>query len=479
MAKVIGNMLAIQIVINAAKTLTYALLYLPKNYDITKRYPLFLFLHGAGEAGTGLTGLNALINTSLPQSIAGGMIPQGKDPNGVLTDFIIVAPQAPSWSYQDDAVVFMLPDILKNYAVDPTRVYVGGLSAGGCGTWKCVVNATLAQQIAAALPISAAGIDVPAASKLVYDPTTNQSFLGTQGTGIWGIAGQGDVYWNGNSGVQTFINEMNGSAPAPLVKGIATPIVGAGHDSNAWNPPFRMDWYNNSNNQLKINVWDWLLKFSRPNAVGVLPVGTNPPPPPVADPVTPVTSTTGSTGTTTPTTTTTPPPIVAPPPVAPPPVTASKIVLPAKMRASLWVAMNQVQNENTGDPGDTGQDVGYIKDGSWMDYNVNVPVGKGGKYKVTFRVASPIATGSFELHGINSVLLASVAVPNTGAWQVYQDVVANIVLPEGDQTLRILSVKGNWNITTMNFEAIIPAPTRKLVLTVLVYDDNSSDVVYA
>ncbi len=103
------------------------LLYLPADYgkDTKKKWPMIMFLHGAGERGSKL---EVLRKQGLPKMIA-----QGKS-----FDFIIVSPQCPNdiwWPEQTDVLISLLDDIEKKYRVDTDRVYLTGLSMGGFGTW--------------------------------------------------------------------------------------------------------------------------------------------------------------------------------------------------------------------------------------------------------------------------------------------------------------------------------------------------------
>jgi predicted peptidase len=106
-------------------TLNY-LLYLPKEYgdDKSKRWPLILFLHGAGERGSDLNKVKAL---GPPKLVA-----EGKE-----MPFIIVSPQVPERSTWDpEALDALLGQIVGQYAVDEDRVYLTGVSMGGAGTWR-------------------------------------------------------------------------------------------------------------------------------------------------------------------------------------------------------------------------------------------------------------------------------------------------------------------------------------------------------
>jgi predicted peptidase len=134
-------------------TLPYRLL-LPINFDPHKRYPMILFLHGSGERG----------NDNEKQLVHGGHL--------FLTDSIrkkypaiVVFPQCAansSWgnlSFHFDSTLKkriiefkedgestkpmkLLLDLVRNlednYRLDKKRMYVGGLSMGGMGTYELV-----------------------------------------------------------------------------------------------------------------------------------------------------------------------------------------------------------------------------------------------------------------------------------------------------------------------------------------------------
>ena len=103
------------------------LLYLPEGYgEGGKKWPLMMFLHGAGERGDNLE----LVKKHGPAK----MIEQGKD-----FEFIVVSPQCPEglwWPEKVDTLLALLDDIESRYDVDTDRVYLTGLSMGGFGTWS-------------------------------------------------------------------------------------------------------------------------------------------------------------------------------------------------------------------------------------------------------------------------------------------------------------------------------------------------------
>lgn len=117
------------------------LLYLPQGYAKSKdrRWPLMLFLHGAGERGNNLKRL--LVHGPIKEARRGMRLP-----------FIVVAPQCPADQWWDiDMAAALVDHIIERYRVDTSRVYVTGLSMGGNGTWQLICS--YPEKFAAAIPI--------------------------------------------------------------------------------------------------------------------------------------------------------------------------------------------------------------------------------------------------------------------------------------------------------------------------------------
>jgi predicted peptidase len=117
------------------------LLFLPKGYDAhdAKRWPLIMFLHGAGERGTDIWRTAVHGPTKFIE----------KNPD---FPFIFVSPQCPEghkWS--DEIVLGLLDSVIAQYAVDTNRIYLTGLSMGGYGTWSLAT--TYPERFAAVAPI--------------------------------------------------------------------------------------------------------------------------------------------------------------------------------------------------------------------------------------------------------------------------------------------------------------------------------------
>lgn len=124
------------------------LLFLPQGYrkDGDQRWPLILFLHGAGERGSDLERVK---KHGIPREVA-------RRPD---LPFICVSPQCPAgstWWNEVDALVALLDHVVATLTVDEDRLYLTGMSMGGYGTWHL---ATLyPQRFAAIAPICGGGV---------------------------------------------------------------------------------------------------------------------------------------------------------------------------------------------------------------------------------------------------------------------------------------------------------------------------------
>jgi predicted peptidase len=123
-------------------------LYLPADYgkEQGKKWPLILFLHGAGERGDDI---NQVKKHGPPKLLdAKTDLP--------VANFIVVSPQCPAnkwWEPRD--VITLLDEVGQKYDVDPDRVYLTGLSMGGFGTWETASR--FPERFAAIAPICGGG----------------------------------------------------------------------------------------------------------------------------------------------------------------------------------------------------------------------------------------------------------------------------------------------------------------------------------
>ncbi len=115
---------------------------LPKGYGETpgKKWPLILFLHGAGERGCDIEQVKK-------HGIA--RVVEERD-----LPFVTLAPQCPAnhwWSDYLPALDDLLTEAIAGLNIDPRRIYLTGLSMGGFGTWH--MAAEYPRRFAAIVPI--------------------------------------------------------------------------------------------------------------------------------------------------------------------------------------------------------------------------------------------------------------------------------------------------------------------------------------
>ena len=164
--------------IHEGTDLNYRILY-PNNFDKNNKYPLFLFLHGAGERGDDnkkqLIHGSKLFKDKIDQYPAIVVIPQcpsndywanvnrEETPNGLKFEFFDDRPYNPSLK----AVVSLIDSLLAEKFIDDKRFYISGLSMGGMGVWELLRK--IPDKIAAAAPICGGG-SPKAASKMINIP---------------------------------------------------------------------------------------------------------------------------------------------------------------------------------------------------------------------------------------------------------------------------------------------------------------------
>jgi len=138
----------------------------PYGYDQEKKYPLVLFLHGAGERGTN--------NTSQLTANAGATV-WAKTTNQQKNPCFVLAPQCgndkqwvnTNWSNgsyvqnnipiseQLSMAMALLDSLCTVYPIDQTKIYITGISMGGYGTWDAITR--FPNKFAAAIPMCGAG----------------------------------------------------------------------------------------------------------------------------------------------------------------------------------------------------------------------------------------------------------------------------------------------------------------------------------
>jgi predicted peptidase len=118
--------------------------FVPDNWTPNKKWPVILFLHGAGESGD-----DGLLQTAVGIAAAIRM-------NRNRFSAIVVMPQCRKdvwWidSPMDDVAMAALAQAEKEFQGDPRRTYLTGLSMGGYGTWH--LAAKFPRKFAALVPV--------------------------------------------------------------------------------------------------------------------------------------------------------------------------------------------------------------------------------------------------------------------------------------------------------------------------------------
>lgn len=129
--------------------------------------------------------------------------------------------------------------------------------------------------------------------------------------------------------------------------------------------------------------------------------------------------------------------------------------MPLTIQSEDYSAMSGIWNEATTDVGG-GKNAGNINAGDWMDYkNVEVLIPATASYKITYRVASLSAGGSFTLHEAGSTtIFDTVTVPVTGGWQKWTSVERTVTLPAGRHYFGVKALLGGFNMNWIKIEPV-------------------------
>jgi predicted peptidase len=192
--------------------LDYAIRY-PKNFDARKKYPLVLYLHGAGGRGRDITVIEHHDFF--------------EDTDDFLEEAVTVIPQcyADTWFDIFEQLQAFAETMAAQEFVDASRVYAVGASMGGYATWQIAMSRP--DLFAAILPICGGGMYWNAAR--------------LKNMAVWAFHGDADKTVRVEESIKMVeaINKQGGHAKLTVYEGVA---------HNSWSPTFH-----------NRETWDWLL----------------------------------------------------------------------------------------------------------------------------------------------------------------------------------------------------------------------------
>lgn len=205
-------------------------LYIPREYDAGKPWPLVVFLNGSGECGT--DGIRQAAVGLGPAILA----------NPERWPCVVLFPQKPDqpsqWDAHDALVMALIESTRRELNIDPDRIMLTGLSQGGAGTWA--IGANHPELFAALAPVCGYGDPDKVAARSATLP-------------IWAFHGLRDDVVRPEL-TQRIVDAVKaaqaGGSRSPEPK--LTLLPEANH--NAWDPAYR-------NEELP----RWLLAQRRPN----------------------------------------------------------------------------------------------------------------------------------------------------------------------------------------------------------------------
>lgn len=200
-------------------------LFVPRGYLASgeERWPLMIFLHGSGERGDDLAKVKV---HGPPQIVA----------NHPGFPFVVLSPQLPADQDWDTATLErMLARVQATLRIDPSRLYLTGLSRGGHATWRWAKERP--ELFAAVAPVAGRGV-VEGACRLAGVP-------------LWAFHGDRDdvVEPSGSFAMVDAIRQCDGATPRPRL----TIYSDLGH--NSWDPAYDDP-----------ALYLWLLEHRRPAA---------------------------------------------------------------------------------------------------------------------------------------------------------------------------------------------------------------------
>ena len=216
---------------------------LPSNYQQTSQtFPLLVYMHGAGQIGNGTSDLPQLLKDGTGKLLHENKFPATITVEGATHSFIVIMPQVNSFPGASD-VNATIAMARKAWRIDPSRIYVSGLSAGSMAS--CDFAAEAPGQVAALVAMAGVSSD--------YAVTDKCQKIVSGNVPLWAFHSVDDPQVNVvvTKGYVDKINSLH-----PRVTPRLTLWPNGGHD--AWTRALDPGYRENG-----MNIYQWMLQFKR------------------------------------------------------------------------------------------------------------------------------------------------------------------------------------------------------------------------
>jgi predicted peptidase len=117
-------------------------LFVPAGYDKANKYPLAIWLHGAGGAGG--DNLRQISN----DNYYGPHLWAAQETQAKYPSFVLVPQTTGAWaladpkrlSEEETMTLALIESLEKEFSIDSRRIYLSGQSNGGNGTWDLLIK---------------------------------------------------------------------------------------------------------------------------------------------------------------------------------------------------------------------------------------------------------------------------------------------------------------------------------------------------
>lgn len=214
-------------------------MYEPSGYATDNTaYPLMIYLHGIDAFGSE-SDLDKILNDGPPM-----MIEQGdwnpKFPVLVASPHLLVS----DLDWEPNKIQAFIEHLESTYSINPSRIYITGISIGGIGIFEYLRNLGSKSKVAAVVPIAGAG-----AERLVDT---------IEDVPIWAFHGEEDRVISFRRGSKLIVEAIN--ATNPETRALITTYPEAGHD--VWTRTYDGTGMGQENIELdrfQSSVFDWML----------------------------------------------------------------------------------------------------------------------------------------------------------------------------------------------------------------------------